>query len=233
MLVARDLTSRGAVYKHPFWYYENETAVSRIFSIETESEKEADVLLVNLEPTNHFTLAAPNSETNPRETVDAFVRRAALLPDKRRVLVVDATVNPNVDIANILGEKLPSNLILLKTVSATKHQKGGRDNFFGVVGYSAAKEIFPLIKDLVAGHINSVSGPLSGRSVANFPRPNPSWLARKRSITVSLCQSLAQARPFPDLDRWSISPYSFHCFVFPPSIFVRKLAELNTGLCQK
>jgi len=93
MLVARDLTSRGAVYKHPFWYYENETAVSRIFSIETESEKEADVLLVNLEPTNHFTLAAPNSETNPRETVDAFVRRAALLPDKRRVLVVDATVS--------------------------------------------------------------------------------------------------------------------------------------------
>jgi len=37
--------------------------------------------------------AAPNSETNPRETVDAFVRRAALLPDKRRVLVVDATVS--------------------------------------------------------------------------------------------------------------------------------------------
>ena len=226
MLAARDIVNGGTVYRHPFWYYENEASVSRLFGTSvSKSEDDSDILLVNLEPTNHFTLANPNSETPPLDVIRSFLLKAAVLPDKRIVLVVDATVNPNICISDLSDGELPPNLVLLKTVSATKHQKGGRDYFFGVIGYKATAEVSGLVRAKLSEYSRLVSGVLPNQNVAYFPRPTPAWLAEKRRKTIELNRCLAQIRPFPDSRGWSITPYTFHSFVFPPAFIVNMISE--------
>lgn len=226
LLVAKDIVDRGRVYRHPFWYYENEASVFRLFGKNiAESEDQASVLLINLEPTNHFTLADPNSETPPLEIIENFILRATALPGERFLLIVDTTTDPNLSISNFVNRELPPNLILVKTVSATKHQKGGRDYFFGVISFATSAQTFDAVREKISNDARLIAGELPDFNIVYFPRPTSVWLAEKRRKTSDLNHCLAKICSFPNSQGWSITPYTFHSFVFPPAFIVNEISE--------
>ena len=226
LFVARDLMDKGRVYRHPFWYYENEVSVFRLFGENiVKSENQADILLINLEPTNHFTLADPNSETPLLEVIENFVQRAVTLPNERFLLIIDVTTDPNLSLSDFIKRDLPQNLILIKTVSATKHQKGGRDYFFGVISFATSAQTFDAVSEKISNYARLIAGELPDLNVVYFPRPTSVWLAEKRRRTSVLNRCLAKIRSFPNSQGWSITPYTFHSFVFPPASIVNKISE--------
>lgn len=226
LFVARDLIDEGRVYRHPFWYYENEASVFRLFGENiVKSENQADILLINLEPTNHFTLANPNSETPSLKVIENFVQRAVASPDERFLLIVDVTTDPNLSLSGFIERDLPPNLILIKTVSATKHQKGGRDYFFGVISFATSAQTFDAVREKISNYARLIAGELPDLNIVYFPRPTPVWLAEKRRRTSALNRCLAKIRSFPNSQAWSTTPYTFHSFVFPPASLVNEISK--------
>lgn len=129
LFVARDLIDEGRVYRHPFWYYENEASVFRLF-----------------------------------------------------------------------GEN-------------------------GVISFATSAQTFDAVREKISNYARLIAGELPDLNIVYFPRPTPVWLAEKRRRTSALNRCLAKIRSFPNSQAWSITPYTFHSFVFPPASLVNEISK--------
>ncbi|MFA6250440.1 MAG: hypothetical protein WC686_02925 [Candidatus Shapirobacteria bacterium] len=203
------------VFHHPFWYYENKSTLEKVFAGHfTENPAAAAAMFVNLEPTNHFNLQTPGSDMDPLVAMRLFL--AGSVQDHRlRFLVVDATIDPTFSVQNSLGVALPDNIILIKTVSATKHQDGGRNYFYGAVNIQNQDPME--MADTVAQLKNLrdlYGGELCPRQIPFFPLPSSEWIIRRGQIIKEKNYSMAeQCQGHSD---WYLLPYTYHSFVFPP-----------------
>lgn len=203
------------VFIHPYWYYENLSSVESIFtSVENDPDK-ASTLLINLEPTNYFTFK--EAPEHPIVTIKRFVKKAIKNPDQRHNLVIDATTDPLFSVEGICeASELPNNLQIIKTVSATKHQDGGRSYFFGVVQTSNIAMHASILKNR-----DSSGGTIYESHVVHFPKPSRRRLALRKKVVSSLNKELE----FMTLseDGWRYKSYSYHSFLMPPGHFIERL----------
>jgi hypothetical protein len=218
--VIRSLASiaSGPVYIHPYWYYENVPTANELFSQKTNDIREAQFLLLNLEPTNYFRL--DNVSEDPILEVKKFVTQAWANPWQDKYLVIDATVNPLFLLEDYIGAKVPDNLKIVKTVSASKHQGGGRNYFFGVA-FTPDEELTLQITQ----RKKEVGGALYESHRVHFPRPTASWLREKREKIVRL--NFIAAHIPNNCNLWRVVPYSYHSFIYPPQCLLRAIVDMK------
>jgi hypothetical protein len=203
-------------YVHPYWYYENAAAINTIFNSIEQDLGKATALLVNLEPTNYFTFE--EQPEPPVVAIKQFVDQAIENPNQQYSLIIDATVDPLISLRTVFGYgHLPSNLTIIKTASATKHQDGGRNYFFGVA-YVEDTEVNERIRknQLVAGSI------LYESHILHFPLPSRERIEHRRSVTSQLGAALETLNK---QGGWRYVAYSYHSFLVPPQEFIEQIVE--------
>lgn len=215
--VMLSLQSIGArAYVHQNWYYENNKTADNIFKERVEEVTQADILLVNFEPTNYFRL--DGVEENSLESIKEFVVSAIVDPERRKYLVIDSTVNPLFTLREFGFDEIPPNLVLIKTVSVTKHQDGGRNYFFGAV-WTGNRELATRIEELKG----KVGGDLHESHIIHFPRPTAESLRNKRRKVAEANRTLTLN--MNGKGEWNIVPYSYHSFIFPPQSLVDRIVQ--------
>lgn len=211
------------VYVHPYWYYENGVTVDTIFGSVEQDLDDATALLINLEPTNYFTF--DEKPEPPITTMERFTYRAIENPNQQYSLVIDATVDPPFSLRDKLGKTtLPANLTIVKTVSATKHQDGGRNYFFGVAHVDDPGVYERIIKN------QGVAGSMLYEShITHFPLPKLERIQRRRLVSSQLGSDLEELNT--EKSGWKFESYSYHSFLMPPRLFVEQIAGM-VGRCE-
>lgn len=215
----------GNVYRHPFWYFENERSVSKLFSSRLITNPEdADIIFLNLEPVNYFSLGKPDPDKSPHEIIKRFVEKVEEQKQKSFFLVVDATVDPMFSIEGLTNRVIPPNLKFIKTASVTKHQDGGRNYFFGASLIINGKEI---VEDLRLQRSMNGEDLFEEQSV-HFPRPSTKLIEIRRQKIAHINKSLSLLNA--DDKGWKIVPYTYHSYIYPPNSFINKVHKYCAGL---
>lgn len=229
VILALASMGRTHVYQHPFWYFENIDSVDISFTtVALEDISDAEVAFFNLDPTNHFNIGAPDSDPQVSAVIIDFIRGATIHTERSHVLVVDVTVNPFFSVQELISGEIPSNVVIVKTMSVTKHQQGDRRYFFGLVSVEGQDEdVVQAILREIEEKKNQVGGTLYDQHLVHFPRPKAGletiqFAARERNLMLSGAHQ--------QQERWWISPYTFHSFIFPPNWLIpRLLMKLRNG----
>lgn len=194
-------------YMHPYWYYENINTAKTIFELTPKVEK-ASVFLLNLEPTNYISFF-----DTPVDTINVLrmiLKLAIKNPNRSYILVIDCTVNPGFKI------KIPNNVVLVKSVSTTKHQDGLRKYFSGICLINAHDKntCQNFSKQLNRYRIKTGSVPEKA-TLQNFPIQTKLKLLRKVKLSEELNYKIALLCN-KGKDSWYLTPYTFHAFFYPP-----------------
>ena len=218
----------GPSYMHPFWYFENVKSVDRLFvGRQTTEPHPASVVFINLEPVTFHRWG--EATQSPEETICDFVAKSHKAPSVSYVLVIDVTVNPLFSVRQVVGGAIPDNLCLVKTVSASKHQHGGRNGFFGVVHVD--HDLLPpsTLLGRIACKRKVVGGEPSMRHQLNFPRPSAAWLQKKQQRIVAMNRSLCQCIPADS--EWRLVPFTLHAYLLPPADILEEYSDLLDAIC--
>ncbi len=208
--------SQEKTYIHPYWYYENMSTANSVFESVVSDSDDASSLLINLEPTNFFTFDKKPQE--PIELIRKFVDKALVDNQQNYYLIIDITVNPLFKIIDECSiSKIPSNLTIIKTISATKHQDGGRNHFFGVLHSNNHK-----INDIIKNNEEIIEEGLYESQIVHFPVPTIDKLMNRRqkiadlnsAISISNCESL-----------WRYEPSSYNSFLIPSTDAINLLVD--------
>ncbi len=200
-------------YIHPYWYYENLPSALKSFRTITEKLNDARIVLINLEPTNYFSFQ-DNPET-PEKIISNFINAASLNTDEKYYLIIDATVNPLFEIPE-LAEKSLANLHIIKTVSATKHQNGGRNYFFGVIGCNDNA-----VLEQISMQQARVGGDIYRSQIIHFPTPEIGLLNKRRFAIKKINHEVA----YLSNTTWAVNPHSFHSFIMPSDNLISSIAK--------
>lgn len=222
ILLALSRACSGNAYIHPYWYYENIATAEQIFRVSDRVTHSTQIVLINLEPTNFFTFDKSAHIEDPIQAINNLARVCRENPEINRYVVVDVTVDPLFRVKDHLGDNLPSNLHIIKTLSASKHQRGGRKYFFGVA-YTTDKELSDEItrmKPLVGGNVYEPH-------IVHFPRPSTQWLATQRDTVRSLNSQLASINLDDNTLGWILTPHTYHTFFFPPTEVIENIQRLG------
>lgn len=223
ILLALSKATNGNAYIHHYWYYENIATAQRIFRISDKIDHTTQVVLINLEPTNFFTFDKSAHIENPIRAIGNLAQICRENPGTNRYVVVDVTIDPLFQVTEHLGDHLPSNLHVIKTLSASKHQRGGRKYFFGVA-YTTNKKLFDEItraKSLVGGNVYEPH-------IVHFPRPSTIWLAKQSDTVKSINSQAAKDLSQKNESGWVLRPHTYHTFFFPPPEVLERIQTLGT-----
>lgn len=97
-----------------------------------------------------------------------FLENAHFHPKKPFFLVVDVTTNLNLDLQEFLGEYIPKNLMIIKTFSLTKHQRGDTNYFLG--GMALYGKLTHNFWEEVQEHLGSKWYELNAHQTIAYPR---------------------------------------------------------------
>jgi len=221
------------VYRHPFWYYENNGSIDRLFGpCLVDKPHLARTMFVNLEPTNHFNLQQPNSDLSPLVAMQWFLGKASVNPRVVHYLVIDATVDPMFSVDKNLDVEMPDNVVLIKTLSATKHQDGGRNYFFGAVNFQSKGSFdFSVYEEALKEVRRHLGTALFPKQIPFFPLPSAEWLAKKAESVGERNKLMAEASV--GLSDWYLNPYTYHSFIFPPSAIPQAIADYSRDFTDK
>lgn len=197
------------------WYFENQPPPSWDY---VDTIATANILLVDSEPNRPLLQQTPNEYTRELNAhVHTFVQAATANPDKTYVLVVDKT-SRLLDHDYLSKSDLPTNLVVYETASLTKHQRGARNYYFGVV--SAWNN--PFVASEMRKFRTDAMGELTPDSIMNFPRLRASEVrenvAHNQLLAKVMKQEFDQAQSnLPEPLRWKWQSYNYFGFVSPPS----------------
>lgn len=222
VLLTLSKVCNGNTYIHPYWYYENMPTAQQSFCITDKVTRSTQIVLINLEPTNFFTFDKSANIETPIQTINNLAQICVQNPEINRYAVIDVTVDPLFRVKEHLDNDLPENLHIIKTLSISKHQRGGRKYFFGIAYTTDEKLSQEIIKNraLVGGNIYEPH-------VVHFPRPSFSWLAKQREIVSLLNSQLANIHMDIGTVKWNLFPYTYHTFFFPPAKVLESIQNLG------
>lgn len=210
MLALSERTS-GETYIHPYWYYENLPTGQRLLNESPEITEDTQIVLVNLEPTNFFTFDETQEIDDPIQTLNRLAEMCRGDDDTERYAVIDVTVDPLFQAKDHIDGDIPDNLHIVKTLSASKHQRGGRKYFFGAA-YTNDRDLSIEIEQARA----SVGGDIYESHIVHFPRPSAVWLAHQRDTVRNLNEMVAKSAQETSESEWKLKPHTYHTFFFPP-----------------
>lgn len=220
MRAAANVSER--VYVHPYWYYENVSTIRSIFASVEDDLSQATALLINLEPTNYFTFREHPEQ--PATVMRRFIDQAVANQGQQYNLIIDATVNPLFSIGDVYSKaQLPKNLSVTKTISATKHQDGGRSYFFGVVHTDSAE-----LREGIIENKNLAGGVVYESHIVHFPVPSRRRIEYRRHVVSRLNSELEAITS--QSDGWKYEAYSYHSFLMPPEEFLKQVALVVDGI---
>lgn len=197
------------------WYYDNVRIIKDFFQVIGNPE-EARVLFVNADSCYPDDPEKFHSEQN--KLVSGFVEKAKQSPGEKYTLVVDVTTDM------FWGEhfEIPENLQLVKTFSATKHQRGGRNYFFGgVVSWNSKG-----LREKMESNFNFLGGRLTPVGVVNFPRIGKEEIRKNAEHLKRLGAAFAKgvkegSRMFPEELRFKVFSYNYYTYLVLPPDFPR------------
>lgn len=222
VLLALSKVCSGDAYIHPYWYYENMPTAQQSFCSSDKVTSSTQIVLINLEPTNFFTFDKSAHIESPIQTISNLAQICHENPETNRYIVIDVTVDPLFRAREHLDNDLPPNLHIIKTLSVSKHQRGGRKYFFGVAYTTDKKLSQEIIKKraLVGGNIYEPH-------IVHFPRPSSIWLAKQRETVSLLNSQLAKIHIDNDMVGWNLFSYTYHTFFFPPDEVLKSIQNLS------
>lgn len=213
-------------YRDVSWYYENEFSHSNLFP-KGDSPEDTTVYFSNLEPTNHFNLGSdePLGYTKPYQMFKYAIEKAVKDPKQTIYLILDCTVDP----LFLLPQSMPDNLVFIKTISSTKHQKGDRRFFSGVCSISANdNNLLHAVEAEIKQARDETGSHARKATLIHFPTPTIGWLEEKRKRVNNLNTQVSQIVN-KQKHGWTAYPFSYHIFLVPPREIVKKVRNL-TGL---
>lgn len=224
VIYALSRLAHGNVFRHPFWYFENNQSISELFLGQmTSTISDAEAAFINLEPTNYSFLENQEVPTPPLDAIKTFIERAKQHSSKRFYLVIDATVDPAFSLEDLIDGSIPSNLAFIKTVSITKHQGGGRNYFYGAASVINGAEVSKEIEK----YREELGGKLFEQQSVFFPRTSIEKIRSRKQRVSMLNKHIAHKND--NGETWQIIPYTFHSFLYPP----RKFIDAVVKYCQE
>ncbi|MCX6705620.1 MAG: hypothetical protein NTV24_00740 [Candidatus Woesebacteria bacterium] len=223
VLLTLSKVCNGNAYIHPYWYYENMLTAQKSFCISDKVTRSTQIVLINLEPTNFFTFDKSAHIESPIQTINNLAQFCHENPGTNRYAVIDVTVDPLFQVREHLDNDLPPNLHIIKTLSVSKHQRGGRKYFFGVA-YTTDEKLSQEItrkRALVGGNIYEPH-------IVHFPRPSSTWLAKQRETVSLLNSQLAKIHMDNNKVRWNLFSYTYHTFFFPKGEVLKSIQNLGS-----
>lgn len=216
----------------PGWYYETLGDI-RETSLVRKSLGVGDVFYLNAEPND------PNATDWVKEDWGSYrekvIRRAieeALKnPQDEIFLVIDRTTDLNWDYSCLL-KKAPKNLYLIETASLTKHQRGEKNFFFGVVWLYGP--------DLLEKHLPSSVAlstlELDEYSLAFFPEVTTGQIEKRQNTVRDQLLNFEnevnhQMARLPAPLRWTVEKYNCFGYLKPPTAAL--MAEFEAKFCQR
>lgn len=205
-------SEKTTVAELPGWYFENSQRYSPDEQIEllsgTEIDK-VDILLATTEP-NPPLFSSPDEFYKYRNNVIiSFARRAQQEPNRRFALVIDKTTDPDFQ-AEKLIDSWPPNLRLIETVSLSKHQRGGRNYFYGLVlghGTHLAEEEKQL---LLIRH----RGTMTREGWIGMAKITKRELVeRRKRIFNTINRCIAELKEFLEKHNIIVEPYGYYFFL--------------------
>ncbi len=176
-------------YCHEGWYYENARSVMRYFD-EAKGVDDATCCFVNLIPCYPETLLkldskAGSSYLNPRETIDRFISKAKAHPQERHFLVIDKTSDL---LFSIPPSSIPRNLEVVETASLSKHQRGARNYFYGMVVSRGSD----LMGEVLRTERGNQMASLTPFGIVNLPRLTATEIRERREHLLNLNRIFAE-----------------------------------------
>ena len=215
VIAAMAEVSCGAQFTHPFWYFENRASIVRLFQTRSASDPgQACIVFLNLEPATLHSYLIDQAVAQPHNVIRDFAAKARTQAPTRHWLVVDVTLDPLFSVTDVLSTTLPDNMCVIKTVSATKHQRGARNYFFGVAAILNERRDDGALRLLIAQKRALLGGMLSDWHHLHFPRPGRTWLHEKRQRVAALNRSLLAV--IPAESKWQLLPCGYSAFLIPP-----------------
>lgn len=151
-----DTVSNFDLWHEYDFYYEN---VQKFLSKKTSLHKDTQVFLVSpsiLSP-KRWVSKELFLDTLKRE-LDIFIANASSQPEKTFYLVIDVTTNLNLQLSDLIHSPIPPNLVVAKSYSLSKHQRGDTKYFMWWLAlYGNHPEVKAWIKTTIAQNGFSLS----------------------------------------------------------------------------
>ena len=199
-------------FKNEGWYFESKPHQDW----EPVEVADARVFLLSIEPNPPQKNGAESFYEDRSSNLARFLQSVQEHPDEKFMLIVDKT-NDLLENKYIDRAQLPQNLLLIESASITKHQRGGRSEFLGVVSVWNAS----LPSERVEAARNRAMGNLPVYSLTQVPLLRYSEVVEQRQQFGVLQQVITEEieneqRHLPPEERWQWQPYGMFGFMLPP-----------------
>jgi len=218
LMAAKEILSASgmdqvSVHETPGWYFENQSP--NLW--QKVAPQTANVLLVNIEPNApEWDQTTPEFFLKRDEEITEFLTQVGQNPQSRFVLIVDKTS----DLLNhdyLSNGGIPENLTVFETASLTKHQRGGRLYFFGLL----ASWHNPLSADQMQKLVTIAMGELTPDSVFALSRIGAKevnqQIGHNKLLSSEFARILDSLQTYlPRDERWQWQAYTYFGFLLPP-----------------
>lgn len=211
---------RPSLYIMNGFYYENIVDIDRDFNI-AKDPNQARVFLINQEPSDPFvSLPYPQPYTQARDIlIKNIIARAKQDTDNQYYIMYDKTHNLLQQTFTEL-DNIPANLTIAETGSLTKHQRGGRNYFFGVISAWGNQEF----KKKLHESLSETRGNLTPLGVIHLPRLTKEEIEKRNAEFAAKTQVIAEEverkqaeKGIPEKFRWKFRPQTYFGWFIPPT----------------
>jgi len=206
------------------YYYENSRFMHSVFE-DTEQFDDANMFFINHEPSLPVVEGSSQEYTLKRDSLlRDLLERARERPNQSFVLVYDKTSDPSHSPFS-KDTDLPKNLRIIETASFSKHQRGGRNYFFG--------SVFSWLPDhesyLVGEGLIQAKGTLFTESIVHFPHKTPSEIKRQVRENRNFAQDLERFWGEHGDPNFRIQSYNYFAYLLPNLREIKNLNGLDEG----
>lgn len=202
------------IFEGKGWYFENSSVNAPDPQVQiVEQFDQAQVLLINAESNAPLGPNVDNFYAERNKFIRDFLSHAAGHPKKRFAIVLDKTCNSALTPEQLI-KHWPANVKLLETVSLTKHQRGGRGYFYGLVLAHGLN----LTNEQIDEKLQNNRGEMTLNSWIGMPKLTKAEILRRREKIVESIQAVVQNCQTSSLEAgFIIEPYSYYFFLYPNS----------------
>lgn len=194
------------------WYFENNLEFAPDPQLcEADGSENARIVLVNVESNSPTGLLMEEYVQYRNELVQELLNTAHKNPEERFVVIIDKTSDPALKPRDFAID-WPSNVKVIETMSLTKHQRGGRGYFYGVV-LSHGME---LSDEQINVHVQQSRGTMTPYSWVGLPKVTEGELVRRREkLRERIAVVVNECLPFLNEQGFDIEEYSYYFFLYP------------------
>ncbi|MDA7618459.1 hypothetical protein N8703_04085 [Verrucomicrobia bacterium] len=216
-------------YVHPYWYFENINSIKKSFDTQNDGIGSLTrAAFVNLEPATTHSYLPEATVVSPSSVIKRLFQSALKNPKKTFWLVVDVTMDPLFTLTEVTGTEAPPNLVIIKTLSVTKHQFGCRNYFFGVITLSASAKLVRDAYTTLRTLRPKFGGCLQEGHYMSFPRQTRTRIQKVQERIKFLSFKLTEW--IPKNLSWQIIDKTYVAFLIPP---VQPISEIGEFLFRR